>query len=193
MSLAAVGQSASAADSHSVSRCSSYEPLVLTILLILGIYYSRTVQDCVEVNARYILKFNSFFFHWSYFHFHCQFECTNEADVSVLERITPDSFQSSLIWLRKAGYCNRLRVACSFFCADHDACSSSPCLNGGTCQTTNSDRSEYTCLCADSVEGSRCESELNTQVDCLFTNEIIKYAIFTEKYVGPLFFYSPFV
>lgn len=43
--------------------------------------------------------------------------------------------------------------------ADYDACASSPCLNGGTCQTTNANRTHYSCICLESVEGDNCQSE----------------------------------
>ena len=43
--------------------------------------------------------------------------------------------------------------------ADHNECSSSPCLNGGTC----TDRvNEYTCYCSPGLKGPQCQGEVFT-------------------------------
>ena len=42
-----------------------------------------------------------------------------------------------------------------FFFQDINECSSSPCMNGGTCDDKIN---QYTCSCAPGYEGSRCDT-----------------------------------
>ncbi|XP_032888855.1 coagulation factor VII-like [Amblyraja radiata] len=48
-----------------------------------------------------------------------------------------------------------------------DQCSSSPCLNGGTCEDQ---LNRYQCWCTENFEGSNCETERIRKIKCIFEN-----------------------
>ena len=54
--------------------------------------------------------------------------------------------------------CNCLPNTAGAYCQRSNACTSGPCLNGGTCSSLNDEDQTYVCTCPSGCSGQRCQN-----------------------------------